>query len=139
MRSVLVATAAAVLLLGACGEESESDESGPEPPAREATEEEPSEVRLKVLPEPDYGEEGPLSFMEQTEIIKCWEDGEDLLAQVYFEQPPPTSVRVVLAFVTRDGSEETKAIDLEKTETVTLSDAAGEFTRCRLDAAVLEG
>ena len=45
----------------------------------------------------------------------------------------------MLSFIAGDGSEETKAIDLDKTETVTLPGASGEFTGCRLDAAVLEG
>lgn len=131
-------TLAAVIVLTACGT-NEPDTSDAEPKAEQTTREEPSEVRLKVLPEPDYGDEGPLSFMQQSEIIKCWEDGGDVRAQVFFEQPPPTSVRVVLAFVPEDGPEETKAIDLDKTETVTLPGAAGEFTGCRLDSAVLEG
>ena len=65
--------------------------------------------------------------------------GASVLAQIYFDQSPPTSVRIVLSFVAEDGSEESKAIDLDKTRTVSLPGALGEFIGCRLDAAVLEG
>ena len=79
MRTTLFALTAAVLLLGACGADSEPDGSQPKPEAEQTTPAEPEEVRLDVLPETDLGEEGPLSFMDHTEIIKCWEGGGDVL------------------------------------------------------------
>ena len=45
---------------------------------------------MNVLPEPDLGKEGPLSFMDHTEINKGWEDVGDVLVQIYFEQTPPS-------------------------------------------------